>query len=407
MDYRHIVIVLLVLFSLALFGCSEPAGSQGPAGTEDDPMLVYNAQDLDNVRNNLNLHFRQMADIDLVAIENWAPIGTASDPFRGTYDGNGYRISNMNITIPAEDLSDPVGVFGSVDHNNTFPFSDAKLLRVTLEGASISQEIARVVADPYQGDIGLLAGKVNNTSIEDCTVLQGTINVPNHMRVGGMIGEVGQNSPISRSSAQELSITAHSYIGGITGLLHGQEITESFATGTIASTETRTSSGYGAHVGGIVGQVSYHSSIIDCYFIGDISAEAGYVGGLAGRLYGAPSPSTTEVRNAYCMGTLDFPDISNYGGVIGEVQDFTGSNVIDLEGLVYLVVFPDGKASQTAYAAAGDLSGYGMQSITEADLTDQDELEGISWDFSDIWALDSSVNGGYPYLRNNPPPQGD
>lgn len=409
MNKKHILSTMSLIILLVFSGCSEPSGNQGPAGTEDDPILVYNAQDLDNVRNNLNLHFRQMADIDLDAIENWTPIGTASDPFRGTYDGNGYRISNMNITIPAEDLSDPVGLFGSVDSNNTYPFNDATLLRITLEDASISQAGSRTGMDPpsYQGDIGLLAGKVSNTSIGNCTVLQGTIDAPSHMRVGGLVGEVGQGSPISRSSAQDLSITAHSYLGGITGLLNGQEISESFATGTMVSAEMRTYSGYGAHAGGIAGQVGFHSSIIDCYFIGDISADAGYVGGLAGRLYGAPSPSTTTIRNAYYAGTLDFPNISNYGGLIGEVQDFTGSNVVDLEGLVYLAVFPDGKTSQAAYAAAGDLSGYGMRSITEADLANQAELEGINWDFTNTWYIDPSTNGGYPCLQYNEPPEVD
>ena len=70
-------------------------------GTEADPYQVWTAEDLDGVRDYLDAHFIQMADIDLSGYENWEPIGTyiygQNLHFNGTYDGNGHTISNLII----------------------------------------------------------------------------------------------------------------------------------------------------------------------------------------------------------------------------------------------------------------------------------------------------------------------
>lgn len=83
-------------------------------GTEDDPFIVSSPDHLkrlrsitnDQIKNNLLLpktHFRQMADIDMDKASwdsdhefGWLAIGNMpNNPFRGIYDGNGYRISNL------------------------------------------------------------------------------------------------------------------------------------------------------------------------------------------------------------------------------------------------------------------------------------------------------------------------
>ena len=51
-------------------------------------------------------------DIDLSSISNWEPIGTLANPFTGTLDGNGYKISNLVINRPTEDN---VGLFGVIN----------------------------------------------------------------------------------------------------------------------------------------------------------------------------------------------------------------------------------------------------------------------------------------------------
>ena len=50
-------------------------------------------------------------DIDASSIKEWTPIGTASNPFSGNFDGKGRTIRNINWTINAANYAD-AGLFG-------------------------------------------------------------------------------------------------------------------------------------------------------------------------------------------------------------------------------------------------------------------------------------------------------
>lgn len=82
------------------------ANSLEGEGTEEEPYLIRDVDDLIRFRELLNIGcsfsgnwVRQEADIDLSSIENWTPISPvgAKTYFHGTYDGAGHSISNLNI----------------------------------------------------------------------------------------------------------------------------------------------------------------------------------------------------------------------------------------------------------------------------------------------------------------------
>ncbi len=54
------------------------------------------------------------SDIDLSTVPNWTPIGIASMPFMGTFDGDGHVLSN--ITIPAANADGNAALFGTVEN---------------------------------------------------------------------------------------------------------------------------------------------------------------------------------------------------------------------------------------------------------------------------------------------------
>jgi len=89
------------------------------SGTEEDPYLVSNLEQLDAIRHNLNKHFVQIANLD-IGNEEWEPIGevyaddTPDEPFNGSYDGNGYFIKNVKVDKP---LQISVGLFSFVGEN--------------------------------------------------------------------------------------------------------------------------------------------------------------------------------------------------------------------------------------------------------------------------------------------------
>lgn len=54
-----------------------------------------------------NCTFVLANDIDLSTVDNWTPIGDGY-AFGGTFDGNGYTISNLKINT----TNNPTGLFG-------------------------------------------------------------------------------------------------------------------------------------------------------------------------------------------------------------------------------------------------------------------------------------------------------
>lgn len=78
----------------------------GGRGTEGSPYLISNFDQLYNMRQNLNAHYRLTCDID-AAGRGWKPVGyayetsgTGYQPFTGSLDGNGFIVKNLNVTEP-------------------------------------------------------------------------------------------------------------------------------------------------------------------------------------------------------------------------------------------------------------------------------------------------------------------
>lgn len=70
------------------------------SGTSEDPYIIRTYDQLYNIRQNLSAHYRLEADID-AAGKSWRPVGEQSGTFKGSLDGNGFVVRNLNITEPA------------------------------------------------------------------------------------------------------------------------------------------------------------------------------------------------------------------------------------------------------------------------------------------------------------------
>ena len=104
-----LMLLVVVLFILIEFGdLSNKIKTEqkfaGGRGTREKPFLIDSIDQLHRVRNNLDKHFRLTADINLKNYcelrkfnGGWQPIGTRNNKFSGSFDGQGYIISNMFI----------------------------------------------------------------------------------------------------------------------------------------------------------------------------------------------------------------------------------------------------------------------------------------------------------------------
>ena len=95
MKLKHLLSIFLV-FMLS-FGVLTLAFADEPADVPEGYTPIYTAEDLYNIRNNLDGKFILMNDIDLSVYENWEPIGSSETPLTGELDGNGNSIFNMTI----------------------------------------------------------------------------------------------------------------------------------------------------------------------------------------------------------------------------------------------------------------------------------------------------------------------
>lgn len=160
-------------------GRCDASAFAGGEGTPASPFQVHTAAALDEVRDCLDRHFRQVAAIDLSSYENWNPIGAlpeghaAWDPraprFTGVYDGGGFRITRLAIARPASDQA----LFGRA--------GPATFVNVHVEGrVSGTQRVGLLL-----GGITAMAGQ--KVVVRDCSAA-GVVESAGF--AGGLVGDL-------------------------------------------------------------------------------------------------------------------------------------------------------------------------------------------------------------------------
>ncbi|MCU6790497.1 S-layer homology domain-containing protein [Paenibacillus sp. WQ 127069] len=148
------VLVLLQLFGLfGLAGISRAFNGSfaGGTGVSGDPYLIDTASMLNEVRNDLSAHYKLINDIDLDASspfnqgQSWVPIGSASSPYKGTFDGDGHTIKNLRIVSTADNL----GLFGVTD---SAMIKNIGLLNVNIN-SNAANKVGSLVGLAKVGDI--------------------------------------------------------------------------------------------------------------------------------------------------------------------------------------------------------------------------------------------------------------
>ena len=224
-------------------------------GTENNPYIINNLHELEAFRNAVNAGndfsgkvFELNGDINLTAtraINNWEPIGTQANPFKGTFDGGNNTISNLVV-----EGENNVGLFGYADNAT---IKNVKLENVNVKGTDC---------------VGAIAGQVYSTSLIDSCHVSGSIKVEGQTNVGGIVGKyytkVTNSSVIGDGVATSYVKGVHyaadyegDNIGGIMG--HGGE-NNTFTNNTVKNI---TISGT-RKVGGIVGVTDQNTDVTNC-----------------------------------------------------------------------------------------------------------------------------------------------
>ncbi len=166
MKKRLLTVLLAVCLVLALGTVTAMADN------ESNAISISSVEDLQKIGNDevypVSGNYVLTTSLDLSSVTSWDPIGTASAPFTGTFDGQGYTISNL--TINNSDL-DYAGLFGRIA-------SPGVVKNIVLENVTITG----------RAQVGALAGSAYTGTVQNCTV-QGLINITGNYKVGGLAGE--------------------------------------------------------------------------------------------------------------------------------------------------------------------------------------------------------------------------
>lgn len=258
-------------------------------GTEDDPWLIENAEQLAYLAQQVNegtdyqwKHFRLVSDLDLSG-EEWTPIGTHGKSFRGGFNGDGHTITGMAITGKENSY---VGLFGECYN---FTAASSYIKSVTVKGAKISG----------YSFVGAIAGAGAN--ISDCYSIENTICAIR--QVGGVCGGLTGNISGCYNSS---SVKGNSTTGGIMGTAsYGGRVGNGvvqycYNIGAVTVTQQDSS------VGGITGASADGYNISNCLNCGKITGNGKNVGGIAG---------STESRYMNFIGNCYYNSDLNNAGV--------------------------------------------------------------------------------------------
>ncbi len=238
--------------------------------------------------------YELVADISLAAYSNgegWQPLGHDTDSstvgcqgaaFNGTFEGNGFRISDLSINRSGEDC---VGLFGHITAG-----SEIHNLTLIIAGAVIGR-----------GNVGGLVGDGPSARIISSSVVASQVIGTDS--VGGLVG-LGSSAWIHFSSVVVNEVSgAGDDVGGLTGEGIGAWIySSSVVVGEV--------SGSGSSVGGLVGRgetAQIHSSSV---VVGEVSGSGSSVGGLVGR------GETAQIYSSLVVAD-QVSGSSQVGGVVG------------------------------------------------------------------------------------------
>ena len=209
----------------------------------------------------------------------WPPIGDATTPFLGSFDGGEYAIRNLFINRAGEDH---VGLFGQLGATGSFEDLGVEAVAVegqkfagglvgqTLGSGTITSCHATGVVTSRSGDAGVLVGENSGT----ITLCHATGTATGRLNTGILVGENVASGTIRSSHSAGSAESSGRDAGGLVGN-NGGTITSCYSTGSAVTND--------GTVGGLLGSNSRDGTVTSCYATGSATSNSdGIAGGLVG-----------------------------------------------------------------------------------------------------------------------------
>jgi FG-GAP repeat protein/type IX secretion system substrate protein/HYDIN/CFA65/VesB family protein/GLUG motif-containing protein len=406
----------------------------GGSGTEADPFIIATYDDLielSAMTHDWDKYFSQTDNIDMAGTDSlnigdhdgvletaevpmgFSPIGdspTSGDrqevAFSGSYNGNGYTISNLYINRPEEGLIGFFGYVKDVSHTQKTAIKSINLLDIDINGHGYTGGLvgwnldASIDSCSVNGNVTSLGGTVGGLVGFDQDIITAchSLCVVSGGTAGGLVGykEFGK---IINSSSRDMVQSPSGTAGGVVGSMYQAEIQNTQASGSVT--------GY-RYTGGFAGSIQYRSKITNCYVRSDVtgSAPSAYnaTGGFCGYVNGWGVNLGSNIENCYSTSLV------HYNGIADPTdRGFVGTVALTNTFINNFFVVTSSSQLADAVGAATPKDSIAMSDATT--FTDI-SIEGLTsaWDFAynfnddagdeDIWDMDTSgaLNDGYPFL---------
>lgn len=263
-----------------LSDCTEPANVGGVYQITKETELHWFASEVNS--GNTAISARLLNDLALTR-GNWYPIGKTGHAYTGTFDGDGHKITNLNVELAQNE----VGFFGLIG-------AGGKVQKLHVQGTVKSTGTAIQTG----GIAGVMSDTEGVASITDCT-FEGTVS--GGSQVGGIVGSVGLNNKVERCGS-DATVSGSERVGGIAGACSYGNIYYCRNRGKVGAENAK-------HVGGIVGDMQNYAVVCGSYNTGSVTG-VDYLGGIAGEVYVASAPLG-------CYNTGDVGMAMHCGGALG------------------------------------------------------------------------------------------
>ena len=360
-------ILAIILIAIILIGIFPPIKVQATDET-DDGMLEFALLGIKVIAPN-----HLVLTKDVVISENWEPIKN----FTGIFDGNGHSITfNINETTGPIPNTQYLGLFDSC--------TNATIKNLYVNG-NISLNTGGSVLNPNIF-VGGIVGSSTNSTLENVH-FSGNINVitnnDNSSWVGGLVGKATNTQILLSSNTAPITSEVDSVIGS-------------------------------TKVGGLCGEFS--GTIENCYNMGNVVAtattESPYAGGIVGNNKGSITKSYNSGKVQSEGSGMSFSDV--YAGGITAIGE-TGSSVTDCavmspeisvtigwinSGYKYIIANGGSKSNNISInSITGSPTNDSNIRYTQAEMKTTTPY--MNFDFYNTWAIDETINNGYPYHDRN------
>lgn len=283
---------------------------------------------------------------------SWEPIGNYQSSyhyFEGTFNGNNYAVKGIYINLPNVSWQ---GLFGLIDGViKNVGVSESYIKGNSVVGGVVGRLMGTInncyntgTVLASDNTVGGVVGYSYDGTVNNC-YNTGTVSCSDNT-VGGVIGECYNGGTINNCYNTGAVSSVGNNVGGVIGRCSWVTVNNCYNTGTVSSS--------GNNVGGVVGMLSGKEVLSCCYNIGSISGTS-YVGGVVGMNY-SHSTNYTTIRYCYATQSILYNNEGGSATTITSVSTKTASQMKTLS----------------------NLSGFSTSN----------------------WAVNSSLNGGYPYLKS-------